>query len=168
VSLRCGGGDIEEKMVKVRLLRQSDRREELVLKILFLISFSGLTASLHPPDCQWSIQNEVDRLNCLVGSGQNLIVEEGVFGIGPEHAKSLWVKCAEGSDPSSGGGFVLSHGVFMAVPNLRGNPEFFEAPNPQSCIEIFYFGRILILGLIRGMQVLSLSLSRPLITFILL
>lgn len=105
-----------QKMVKVRRPRKSD----LFLKILTFTSLYGLALGLYPPDCQWSIQNQVDRLNCLVQAGQSLIVEEEVFGIGPEHAKSLWVNCAETSVSNlDNNGFVLSHGVFMAVPNLR-------------------------------------------------
>ncbi|CAL8103909.1 unnamed protein product [Orchesella dallaii] len=125
----------------------------LVLLIIISIFSSHLIRpgnGLHPPQCQWSLYQDIERLNCMVETGNSLIVEEEVHGIGPEHAKSLWVQCSSTSDsdsnnrsdftqsgdsnyysPSSsalgtegvqqhnGGGFVLSHGVFMAVPNLR-------------------------------------------------
>jgi len=127
----------------------------------FLFSLSLLTSlllhfgnGLHPPQCQWSLFQDIERLNCLVGDENYLIVEEEVHGKGPEQAMSLWVQCTAstnfgshssshpvqaerllgpgGSTESNNGphnhestssseknGYVLSHGVFMAVPNLR-------------------------------------------------
>lgn len=147
------------------------RESSLIILIIISIFSSYLIRpgnGLHPPQCQWSLYQDIERLNCLVETGNSLIVEEEVHGIGPEHAKSLWVQCSStfsdtppntnsgsgnGGDlsvysPSSSalgtegmqeqyqhhqssgsssnsnnnanpGGFVLSHGVFMAVPNLR-------------------------------------------------
>jgi Leucine-rich repeat (LRR) protein len=125
-------------------------RNPIILSISILTSLLLLIRpgnGLHPPQCQWSLYQDIERLNCLVEPGNNLIVEEEVHGIGPEHAKSLWVQCSDmqgqqqahkhvihvhPSEESEGfmgtdkpqvngdtGGFVLSHGVFMAVPNLR-------------------------------------------------
>ncbi|ODN03218.1 Protein toll [Orchesella cincta] len=122
-------------------------RESSLVFIIILSIFSSYVQpgnGLHPPQCQWSLYQDIERLNCLVDSGNSLIVEEEVHGIGPEHAKSLWVQCnsdsanvnidsndysssalgTEGVQPSSSsnanaGGFVISQGIFMAVPNLR-------------------------------------------------
>jgi len=125
----------------------------LILSLSILTSLLVLFVSggngLHPPQCEWSLYQDIERLKCLVEPGNNLIVEEEVHGIGPEQAKSLWVQCSDNnniedfhrhvipvqhpqssssetegssnsdSDIKSPEGFVLSHGVFMAVPNLR-------------------------------------------------
>lgn len=153
------------------------RESSLIILIIISIFSSYLIrplSGLHPPQCQWSLYQDIERLNCHVETGNSLIVEEEVHGIGPEHAKSLWAHCTsstfsdnqpsssysgnsangrtDGDDPSfyapsssalgtegvvhqhhahhhhpgshrgnnaSSGGFVISHGVFMAVPNLR-------------------------------------------------
>ncbi|OXA50186.1 Slit 1 protein [Folsomia candida] len=127
----------------------------VVATLLLFIIRPG--SGLHPPQCQWDLYQDIERLKCNVDPGNTLIVEEEVHGAGPEHAKSLWVQCSDnvhttsgsvdnkqlgggddgeeelqvdsyfGSEKTSlkvaggdtGGGFVLSHGVFMAVPNLR-------------------------------------------------
>ncbi|CAG7729563.1 unnamed protein product, partial [Allacma fusca] len=100
-----------------------------LLKVLTLdLIFPALlvrTEGLHPPQCQWSVYQDIERLNCVSEPGNSLIVEDEVYGIGPEHAKALSVQCISGAptseeDPgNSKSGHVLSHGVFMAVANLR-------------------------------------------------
>lgn len=120
-----------------------------LIRLLFIttIMISLIRPGNSLPQCQWTPYPDIERLTCSVDSGNRLFVEDEVQGIGPEHAKSLWVKCQGQNAPGSGAaqsdnplpssrhnedgdagggannanrvGFVLSHGLFMSMPNLR-------------------------------------------------
>lgn len=41
-------------------------------------------SGLHPPQCQWDLYQDIERLKCNVDPGNTLIVEEEVHGVSLE------------------------------------------------------------------------------------
>jgi hypothetical protein len=99
--------------------RYSTQRNEKLkssasLGLFLLFVLLNGSSSLKSPEYEWSLDGEIQRLNCRVTAGSRLIVDDKINGIEPKHAKSLWIRC-EGDSTES---HVLSDGNFMAVPNL--------------------------------------------------